>query len=82
MQITVNDIESSLAAYDIDVHVRPTHEVFPKRELDINHYSVVCSTQQEQYRVYHWLQFARPLFKGFDAWAVLITAIESDGSLT
>jgi len=78
-QISINDVESTLAAYGIRVSVRPTHELFPDRELDINHYSIVCANQQEQYRIYHWIQFMTPLFKGFNAWPVLITAIEPDG---
>lgn len=79
MQISVNDIVSSLDAYGIKVNVRPTHDLFPDREFDLNHYSVVCDCQDNQVRVYHWLQFMTPMFKGFNAWAVLITAIEHDG---
>ena len=74
--INVEDIVTSLAAYNIKVRVQPTHELFPEREFDLNHYSVVCANQQAQYRVYHWIQFHTPLFSNFNAWAVLITAIE------
>ena len=79
-QISVNDVVSILADYGIQVSVRPTHELFPLREFDLNHFSVVCANKQEQYRVYHWIQFMSPFFKNFTAFAVLITAIEPDGS--
>jgi len=78
-KVTVNDIVSTLAAYDIKVRVQPTFDLFPDRELDLNHYSVVCGNEQDQIRVYHWIQFMTPLFDNFNAWAVLITAIEPTG---
>ncbi|MEE8114372.1 MAG: hypothetical protein V3T23_08445 [Nitrososphaerales archaeon] len=76
--ISVNDIPSNLDAYGIKVDVRPTHELFPHREFDLNHFSIVCVNEQEQYRVYHWLQFMTPHFKNFTARAVLIVMIEPE----
>lgn len=76
--INTEDIVAALDAYGISVDVRPTHELFPHKEFNLNHYSVVCANQQEQYRVYHWIQFHSPQFRNFVAWAVLIVAIEPD----
>lgn len=70
-----SEIEAALADHKIRVDVRPTPDIFPYINIAPNHFSVVCQTTKDQQRVHHWIQFSRPLFENFDAWAVYIDAI-------
>lgn len=69
------EIQTTLAAYNISVDVRPTHKLFVHAEVDNNHYSVICENTDNQQRVHHWIQFMTPLFRDFNAWAVYLDAI-------
>jgi len=71
----LDDVKPTLADYNISVNIRSTPDLFPRAEVGANHFSVVCETLESQERVHHWIEFMRPLFVDFDAWAVYMDAI-------
>ncbi len=71
----VTEVESALKIYGLGVDVRRTSELFPHKQVDANHVSVVCKSQEDQQRVHHWIQFMTPEFEDFNAWAAYVEAI-------